>query len=457
MKPPVQYAMMPPRVDAPKVGKMKPVEQPKVAKMRGIDAALDYYLGPTGIPDRLAALNSMLNPVETLGGSMRASQRMLAPDTAPMGRVQAAGDMLSGVAGFAAPMVAASKVGVPAASAVADAFTGLSTGAQKAGATVVDRLNQPGPMPTLYSNPIPGLMGPKKGIKVYHGSPHSFDKFSMDKIGTGEGAQAYGHGLYFAENEGVARAYRDSLSAQHAAPNADPMRAIMARTYIEQANGDLGSAKQLIRSDFESLLRDNPIRDARDRKAVESLRERMEEEVRLVDEVAKQKGSMYEVQINADPADFLDWHSLVGELPENARAPLDGLATPEERAAIARELYGSDDLFGRTWTPEEIAQIKAESDMRVPVSSAYWRAGLGPLAYRGQNMDSVASAAAAAKLRDAGIPGIKYFDAGSRGEGGGSRNYVVFDDSLIDIIRKYGIAGLMMGGMMQPNQAQAGQ
>ena len=26
-----------------------------------------------------------------------------------------------------------------------------------------------------------------------------FDKFSMDQIGTGEGAQAYGHGLYFAD------------------------------------------------------------------------------------------------------------------------------------------------------------------------------------------------------------------------------------------------------------------
>ncbi len=66
MKPPVQYAMMPPRVDAPKVGKMKPVELPKVAKMRGIDAALDYYLGPTGIPDRLRALNSKLSKPDPL-------------------------------------------------------------------------------------------------------------------------------------------------------------------------------------------------------------------------------------------------------------------------------------------------------------------------------------------------------------------------------------------------------
>ena len=51
------------------------------------------------------------------------------------------------------------------------------------------------------------------GIKAYHGSPHSFDQFSMDKIGTGEGAQAYGHGLYFAENEGVATGYRNQLSS----------------------------------------------------------------------------------------------------------------------------------------------------------------------------------------------------------------------------------------------------
>ena len=127
MKPPVQYAMTPPRVDAPKVGKMKPVQQPKVAKMRGIDEALDYYLGPTGIPDKLRAVNSMLNPVETLGGSMRASQRLFAPETDGWGRVQAAGDMLSGFAGFVAPMVAAAKVGAPAVAGVVDAFTGIST------------------------------------------------------------------------------------------------------------------------------------------------------------------------------------------------------------------------------------------------------------------------------------------------------------------------------------------
>jgi len=36
------------------------------------------------------------------------------------------------------------------------------------------------------------------GMTVWHGSPHKFDKFDICKIGTGEGAQAYGHGLYLA-------------------------------------------------------------------------------------------------------------------------------------------------------------------------------------------------------------------------------------------------------------------
>lgn len=46
------------------------------------------------------------------------------------------------------------------------------------------------------------------GIVAYHGSPHDFDRFDFSKIGTGEGAQAYGHGGYFADNEAVASSYK---------------------------------------------------------------------------------------------------------------------------------------------------------------------------------------------------------------------------------------------------------
>ena len=47
---------------------------------------------------------------------------------------------------------------------------------------------------------------------AWHGSPYTFDKFSTSAIGTGEGAQAYGYGLYFAGNKEVAEWYREQLS-----------------------------------------------------------------------------------------------------------------------------------------------------------------------------------------------------------------------------------------------------
>lgn len=47
---------------------------------------------------------------------------------------------------------------------------------------------------------------------AYHGTPHVFDKFTLDHIGTGEGAQAHGWGLYFALEKDVAEGYRERLS-----------------------------------------------------------------------------------------------------------------------------------------------------------------------------------------------------------------------------------------------------
>jgi hypothetical protein len=55
---------------------------------------------------------------------------------------------------------------------------------------------------------------------AWHGSPHDFDRFDISKIGTGEGNQAYGHGLYFASSKDVAKYYRDTLAAYIPSSNA---------------------------------------------------------------------------------------------------------------------------------------------------------------------------------------------------------------------------------------------
>ena len=47
---------------------------------------------------------------------------------------------------------------------------------------------------------------------AYHGTPHKFDEFSTENIGSGEGHQAHGWGLYFASNKKVSEDYRETLS-----------------------------------------------------------------------------------------------------------------------------------------------------------------------------------------------------------------------------------------------------
>ena len=46
---------------------------------------------------------------------------------------------------------------------------------------------------------------------AWHGSPHRFDEFSTDAIGTGTGDQVFGFGLYFSGERKVAEHYRDTV------------------------------------------------------------------------------------------------------------------------------------------------------------------------------------------------------------------------------------------------------
>jgi hypothetical protein len=76
----------------------------------------------------------------------------------------------------------------------------------------------------MTGQPTSSLLGaitPKpKLLDVYHGTPHTLPpternplgEFDASKIGTGEGAQAYGYGIYTAEVPAVANEYKKALS-----------------------------------------------------------------------------------------------------------------------------------------------------------------------------------------------------------------------------------------------------
>ncbi len=54
----------------------------------------------------------------------------------------------------------------------------------------------------------------KTGLVLYHGSPHSFKNFDITKLGSGEGAQAFGHGLYFTNESDIAKGYANKLGSK---------------------------------------------------------------------------------------------------------------------------------------------------------------------------------------------------------------------------------------------------
>jgi len=288
----------------------------------------------------------------------------------------------------------------------------------------VSRATPPSP-----AEEIAGLLAPAKpaGIRAYHGSPHSFDKFSMDKIGTGEGAQAYGHGLYFAEAEDVAKKYRDDLAGWGSAG---------AGRTLEAVGGDVDRAILETQQKLDRLLERNASGAFKGAERNFNMQRQIQE-----DKIAQLKaykdtggfsaGSMYEVNINANPDDFLDWDAPAPQQSERVRKALTSIANSDPevmsnfREAMARGDSGS--IY------EAILQDKTGTVVGN-------------------------QAGAAKRLREAGIPGIKYKDAGSRGTDAATRNFVVFDENLINIVKKYGIAGAatMLGvSAMDVEQAMA--
>jgi hypothetical protein len=318
----------------------------------------------------------------------------------------------------------AADTATQAADATVDSLLGFVPG--RGGAAmdgVLERANQRGPVPTMYSNPVGGGDTPQ-GIRAYHGSPHDFDRFQMDRIGTGEGAQAYGHGLYFAENEDVARSYRDTVGAQHSgkATNWDDPKSVAEYWAAMYGGKDEGV------SYLEGVLdakRANPKMYSEGPEVTQAAIDHL----RSLDELPT-SGSMYEVNINANPDDFLDWDAPLSEQPQALRNVIDNadLSHLAPGSRLRRTIEAHRGKPG-DWVPDEGATIPEPSGNQI--HSALTDFGTS----------APENAQLTQQMKQAGIPGIKYRDAGSRGTNEGTRNFVVFDENLIEIVRKYGIAG----------------
>lgn len=245
-------------------------------------------------------------------------------------------------------------------------------------------------------------------IRAYHGSPHNFDRFDLSKVGTGEGRQAFGPGLYFAENENVARGYRDRLAllgssaARGEGPQGIAARLLDAGLSVDDAIKELNSRLRM-----PHVQRGLAIRDPNTMAWVSMIAE-----AKTLLTHPSARGHMYEVNIHSKPEKFIDWDQI----------GTTGFKPPDALKDLIDNRIKT--LYGPTRNSENVSYtIRADA-----------------------TEDVLRNPASLITLRDAGVPGIRYYDAGSRGRGQGSRNYVVFDDNIIEMVRKYGLAGLTMGG-----------
>lgn len=271
----------------------------------------------------------------------------------------------------------------------------------------------------------PGYGG-QRGAIVWHGSPHKFDAFDASKIGTGEGAQAYGHGIYFAESPDVAKQYQDALKNRWASVTSNGLpvshpKFDEAMELLSMNNKPITNAS--VKQQLEKLKRGYGLRRS---EAAKSGLNKFSDDIALVDEALSlipssrfdQNGSLYKVDLPDEAiARMLDWDKPLSQ------------QAPDVQKAIKKSQFYKDALARYKETKQWYDDPKQKTGQSL---YQYMQSGIGDEIAKGMTPE-----AASAYLRAQGIPGIRYLDAGSRATGGTS-NFVVFpgEERLLRILER---------------------
>lgn len=211
--------------------------------------------------------------------------------------------------------------------------------------------------------------------KVWHGSPHDHSKFDSAKIGTGEGAQAYGYGHYFADRKEVAEFYKENVK--------DMVR-------VREINAELSDLSKIMNK-YETSYR--KYSDPKGYEAAKRYDELMAER----DGERTKLGKLYEVELAPEQEDYLLWDKPLSEQSEKVKKALleiDIPLTDSESFKSQNEVLGP--LGMEVFKKGVVNQAKG-NDVYVVLSS------------------KIGGARRASEyLHSLGIRGIKYLDGSSR-------------------------------------------
>ena len=285
-------------------------------------------------------------------------------------------------------------------------------------------------------------------ITALHASPHSFRKFSTDFMGKGEGAQAYGWGLYFAENPKVNRSYMNQFAQDKATWKFREVETgvieVMQRSLVgsflpkdalPEAKEDASDIAWSVLGDLVDAARGSmtvldvvmELHDEIDtnRKYAETypqVREKLEQLEGFMlslldhlDEIEIRTGmpSNYKVELNVEDSELLGWDYV----DETVLALLKDSPVEEVRYALEhaerRADYRGENVSGK--------------DVYQELFDAFWDGEDGT--------KQEAQKAASVSLLSSDIKGIRYADGYTRGkvEEEQTYNYVIFDGNDIKI------------------------
>ena len=285
-------------------------------------------------------------------------------------------------------------------------------------------------------------------IAALHASPHSFRKFDTAFMGKGEGAQAYGWGLYFAENPKVNRSYMNQFAQDKATWKFREVETgvieVMQRSLVgsflpkdalPEAKEDASDIAWSVLGDLVDAARGSmtvldivmELHDEIDtnRKYAETYPQEREKLEQLegfmlslldhLDEIEARPGmpSNYKVELNVEDSELLGWDYV----DETVLALLKDSPVEEVRYALERAERRAD-YRGENVSGKDVYQ---------ELFDAFWDGEDGT--------KQEAQKAASVSLLSSDIKGIRYADGYTRGkvEEEQTYNYVIFDGNDIKI------------------------
>ncbi len=202
-------------------------------------------------------------------------------------------------------------------------------------------------------------------IRVYHASPHSFDKVDLSKVGSGQGLNTYGHGFYTAENPNTMEWYVD---------------------FFKRRGSGWGKPEP--------------------------------------------KVNRYEMDLHVPQDRILDLDAPLSQQPEPVQAAVKAAVDPFMQTNKNLRKHGTAWDQPGSFYYHNLSHSLNQAERGQPTS--LWDRFM-------RSTELPNHKPASDVLREKGIQDLKYLDQHSRSRGVGTANHVAIDDSIIEILRKYGL------------------